>query len=290
MTLRRGTFTCSRRSTRVNWRALVDTVRTIVRIVREEHITFMAGSIAHSAFLSLLPLLLLLLVITAAVGNQTINDEVAALAQDYLSPTGEELLYSALTDATDRAGASVVGVATLLWGMLRVFRGLNTAFDELYGDRSTGLLRTTVEGVIVFVAIVVATVGTAVGVAVLALVDETITQVLTPVVLLLGLTAAFYPLYYLLPEPDLAYLEAVPGTVVAACGWALLEVVFGYYVDLVNTDSTFGLLGSVIILLVWLYAIAFVLLVGAVVDVVLAGRHRDATAPDTDEGSTVVGS
>ena len=264
----------------MDWRRVVATVRTVVEEVRENNITFMAGSIAHSAFLSLLPLVLLLLVITVAVGNDTLTEELLSLSRRYLSPVGQGLLYEALANASDRAGASVVGVVTLLWGMLRVFRGLNTAFDELYGDGASGIVEQLIDGAVVFLCIVVATLGTAGGIALLAVVDNPVTTALNPLVLVVGLAAAFFPMYYRFPQPDVHPREALPGTLVAAVGWMLLEVVFGLYVDMIEAVSMYGVLGSIILLLVWLYAVAFVLLVGAVVNLVLAGRHRsDGESP-----------
>ena len=265
----------------MDWQGAVSTVRTVVEEVRENNITFMAGSIAHSAFLSLLPLLLLLLVITLAVGNETLTAELLEFSRRYLSPVGQGLLYEALANASDRAGASIIGIVTLLWGMLRVFRGINTAFDELYGDDSSGILEQVLDGIVVFVSIVLATLGTALGITYIAVGDHPVGVALNPLVLVVGLIVAFFPIYYRFPQPDIHPREALPGTLVAAVGWVLLEVVFGLYVDLVEAVSMYGVLGSIILLLVWLYAVAFVLLVGAVVNLVLAGRHRpDAEAPD----------
>lgn len=268
----------------MNWRNLLATGRTIGQELREHDINFMAGSIAYSAFLSLLPLLLLLLVVTAALGNQTINEEVVGLARRYLSPTGEALLFSALMEASDRAGASLLGVVSLLWGMLRVFRGLSAAFDELYGENQTGFVRQVIDGVVVFLVIAVVTVGTAVGVALVAAGDHPLAVYLSPIVLVGGLVIAFYPMYYVFPDPDLHPIEPLPGAVVAAVGWGILEFAFGVYADLVNTVSVYGLVGSVILLLVWLYGVAFLLLLGATINVVLAGRHEDDVADGRSTG------
>lgn len=259
----------------MDWRAAVEFAKTVGEEVREHNITFMAGSIAHSAFLSLLPLLLLLLVITAAVGNEALTRELVSLSRQYLSPVGQGLMFEALTNATDRAGASVVGVVTLVWGMLRVFRGINTAFDELYGGDESDLLEQVVDGLVAFLSMVVATLGTAAGVTLLAVGDHPAAIVLNPLALVVGLTVAFFPMFYIYPSVDLRPREALPGTVVAAVGWVLLEVLFGFYVDVVETVSMYGVLGSMILLLVWLYAVAFVLLVGATVNLVLGERHAD---------------
>ena len=259
----------------MDWRAAAGFVEDVVEEIRANNITFMAGSIAHSAFLSLLPLLLLLLVVTTAVGNETLNQELVRMSRRYLSPVGQGLLFEALTNASDRAGASVIGVVTLVWAMLRVFRGINVAFDELYGDGESDLLEQVVDGLVVFVSVVVATLGTAAGVTLLALDEHPAALVLNPLALVVGLSLAFFPMFYVFPEADLRPREALPGTVVAAVGWVLLEVVFGIYVDVVETVSMYGVLGSTILLLVWLYAVAFVLLVGATVNLVLQDRRME---------------
>lgn len=256
-------------------RRVVDLGRDVVEVMREHDVTFMAGSIAHAAFLSLFPLLVLLLIVAAAVGNDLLTERIVELSQAYLSPAGEGLVFDALTNASERAGASIIGVASLLWGMLRVFRGLGTAFDALYGSGESTFVGQMLDGLIVFVALVLATVGAGFGAAVLAVGDHPLVQALNPLVLVLGLTVAFFPLYYVLPEPEIGAREALPGTVVAAVGWTAMEALFGIYVDLANTVSLYGTMGAVILLLVWLYGSAFVLLVGATVNVVLAGRHEN---------------
>ncbi len=259
----------------MNPRQVVTFVNDVLRILRENNVTFMAGSIAHAAFLSILPLLLLLLIIAGAVGNEYLTEQIVGLAHEYFSPAGEDIVFDALTDASERAGASVIGVVSLLWGMLRVFRGLGTAFDELYGVGETSFLDRIIGGLVVFIAIVVATVGAGMGAALLALWDHPVLEIFNPIVLIFGLTFAFFPMYYVFPEPDVTVRGALPGTVLAAVGWTVLEVLFGFYVDMANTVTADGALGAIILLLLWLYASAFVLLLGAVVNIVLANGLRD---------------
>ena len=243
-------------------------------MVREHNVTFMAGSIAHAAFLSLLPLLLLLLIIVGAVGNDHLTQQVVVMARDHLSPAGEGLVFEALRNASDRAGASLIGVASLLWGMLRIFRGLNTAFDELYDSGRTSVLRKLIDGVVVFLVILIATVGAGFAAAVLAALDHPVVEALTPFVLFVGLAIAFFPMYYVFPDPDVSVREVLPGTLIAAAGWVALEAVFTVYAALVNTVGTYETLGAVILLLVWLYGNALVLLVGTAVNVVIGGHQR----------------
>ncbi|SEW13011.1 YihY/virulence factor BrkB family protein [Natrinema salifodinae] len=260
-------------------RRIYSVARDVAAVIDEHNVTFMAGSIAHAAFLSLLPLLLLLFIIAGAVGNDYLTEQLVAMARDHLSPAGQGLVYEALTHASERAGASLIGLVSLLWGMLRIFRGINTAFDELYADDESSFLEQLVDGAIVFTVIFVATVGAGFGATTLAAIDHPLVEVLTPFALFLALAAAFFPMYYVFPEPDVSMREALPGTVIAAAGWVLLEAIFGIYADLVNTVGTFETLGAVILLLIWLYGNALVLLVGAAVNVVI-GNHRPEDGPD----------
>ncbi|MGQ3411140.1 YihY/virulence factor BrkB family protein [Natrinema sp. LN54] len=257
--------------------------RDVVAVVDEHNVTFMAGSIAHAAFLSLLPLLLLLFIVAGAVGNDYLTEQIVAVARDHLSPAGQGLVYEALTHASKRAGASLIGIVSLLWGMLRIFRGLNTAFDELYGAGERSVSGKFVDGIVVFLAIVIATTGVSFATATLATVNHPVVVAVTPLVLFCGLVVAFFPIYYVFPEPDVSAREALPGTLIAAAGWVVLEALFGVYADLVNTVGTFDTFGAVILLLIWLYGTSFVLLVGVAVNVVIGEYHPEAGPADSNE-------
>ena len=261
-------------------RRVVSVARDVVAVIDEHNVTFMAGSIAHAAFLSLLPLLLLLFIVAGAVGNEYLTEQLVAMARDHLSPAGQGLVYEALTHASERAGASLIGIVSLLWGMLRIFRGISTAFDELYQDGESSFAGKLLDGAVVFAVILIATVGAGFGATTLAAVDHPVVELLTPFALFVGLTVGFFPMYYVFPDPDVSVREALPGTVIAAAGWVVLETVFGIYADLVNTVGTFETLGAVILLLIWLYGNALVLLVGAAVNVVIGGHH----ATDLEDG------
>jgi len=256
-------------------------VRRTFTVVREHRITFMAGSIAYAAFLSLLPLLMLVLIIAGAVGNDVLTERLTSMTESHLSPAGEGLVYEALTNASDRAGASLLGVVSLIWGMFRIFRGIETALNELYGTERQSVRDKVADGVVVFTALTVAILGVSAAAALLARVDHPLGRLLNPFLLFVGLSVAFFPIYRFLPDLDVDAREALPGTMVAAVGWVVLEVVFGLYTNLVSTVGTYETLGAVILLLIWLYGNAFVLLVGVAVNIVVAGRDTAETGAKT---------
>lgn len=249
--------------------------RDVFSEVRRQNVPFMAGSIAYSAFVSLFPLLLLALLVASALGGQALADLVIRYTGSYLTPTGRELVTDAILRAGSRAELSIVGVFVLGWGVLKVFRGLDVAFSALYGTtRSNDLLDQLRDGVVVLSAIALAVAATFAASAAFALLSWVpFIGVLNPVLLVVGLTLAFFPIYYVYPDRSLAPRQVLPGTVFAAVGWAVLQAVFQVYVSISSTAELYGFVGAVLLVITWLYFSAFVLLLGATINVTLS-RHR----------------
>ncbi|WP_135827681.1 YihY/virulence factor BrkB family protein [Halorussus halobius] len=264
-------------------------VRETWREVRDENVTFMAGSIAYYAFVSLLPLLVFALVVLAALDSAAFTARLSALTEAFLTPYARQLLVESLDASAARTGMSVVGALTLLWGMSRIFQGLDVAFSEIYDTRAEkSLLSTARNGVVVFLALGLAVAAFAVVGSVAAFApDLPHPSVANPLLLVAGLAVAFVPVYYVFPDVDLTVREVLPGVVFAAVGWTALGVVFqGYVAYATRYETIYGTLGSAFVLLVWLYASGLVVLVGGVLNAVLAGRTGDEHALGvTDEVS-----
>lgn len=247
---------------------------TVLREARARDVPFMAGSIAYQTFVSLVPLLVLAFLLVALVDDETLARRMLAVAGATLPETGTELLASAVTGRTEGAGASLIGVVTLVWGALRLFRGLDTAFSEIYGTRGEdSLLDQFWDGLVVLVALGGALLA-AVGATVAFAIPSSPLGLAEPVVLVVGLAGAFLPMYWRFPDVSVSLRATVPGAVVAAAGWALLQVLFELYVGYASATSAGGTLGAVLLLLVWLYLGSLCLLGGAVVNAVAAGYDR----------------
>lgn len=264
-------------------------LRAMVAETTENHLTFMAGSLAFYAFLSLIPLFILAFITASVVGGEAFARQVTGLLESVLTDSAREVLADVLTDPSGQTGASALGLLTLLWSALKLFRGLDIAFDAVYGVREAKSLPKQLRDAV----IVLAAVGLAVGAivltgGVLALVPlfPSVERFSAPL-LVVGLFVAFLPLYYFVPDVDLSLLEVVPGTVLAALGWTVTEFVFQFYVAYAGQYAAYGVVGGVLLVLIWLYYSCSVLLFGAVVNVVLAGRsgHLDTDSESLDAQS-----
>ncbi|WP_071391202.1 YihY/virulence factor BrkB family protein [Haloprofundus marisrubri] len=266
------------------------TVKATVQKVRDENLTFLAGSLAYNAFVSLIPLLLLLLLAAGTIGDEALTRRITVLTNEYLTPNAQELVTEAVTNTSGQTGLSVLGVLVLLWGALKLFRGLDVAFAEVYNTTDElsflGQLR---HGFVAFVTVAVSLFAVGLAGGVFAYLQLPFLHVLNPLLLLCGLSLAFLPMYYVFPSVDVRLAEALPGAVVAAGGWALLEIGFQLYAANAGQYEAYGVIGGVLLLVTWLYFSGLVLLVGAAVNAVIWEQrysaefappdHADSTAP-----------
>lgn len=242
---------------------------------RRQNLPFLAGSLAFYAFVSLLPLLLLVLVGATLFAGETVANYLLRLTRLYLSPAGEDLIATALTDAASWVGSSAIGLVVLVWAAFRMFLGLDIAFAAIYGtDPAETPIRDRVrDGLVVLLAIVL-TITAAVGtVALFAFLPEfRFSGVVDTLLLVAGLLVAFYPLYLVFPDVDVTPWEVFPGALLAAVGWTLLQSLFQFYVSVTALADVFGVISGALLFLLWLYFGSLVLLAGIVLNVVLAGR------------------
>lgn len=250
------------------------TIRSVVALVADRNLTYLAAGIAFYAFVSVIPLILLTVAVASVVGGEALANQVTGILGQQLSSAGQDSVTQALTQTTGRGAASVVGFLGLAWSALKLFRGLDQAFDELYlDDVETSLLEQVRNGFVVVVGIALA-IGlvVAVGVALSFLqLDFPFANILGSLLLSALLALAFLPLYYVLPPVDVSIREVLPGAAVAAGGWVLLQIGFRLYAANAGRYAAYGMIGAVLLFVTWLYFASIVVLLGGAVNAV----HRE---------------
>ncbi len=251
------------------------TTRETLGYAREQEITFLAAGIAYYAFVSILPALLLALAIASFVGGDAFADHVVGTVQTLLSPKAQDIVQDSLSSASGRRNATIIGFLVLIWSTLRVFRGLDEAFSRVYGvNVAEPFTETLTDAAVVLSVIAVGVAGVAVvNILLPSLAWLPFERTLASLALLFALVPVFLPLYYFFPDTDVTVREVLPGTIFATLGWTALQAGFSVYVDSAAQFSAYGVLGGALLLVTWLYLGGIVLLFGAVINAVLAGRH-----------------
>ncbi|WP_265111433.1 YhjD/YihY/BrkB family envelope integrity protein [Halosolutus halophilus] len=276
-------------------RGAVPFVKGVVTGIQEKNVPFMAASIAYQAFISLIPLLVLVFFLVSIVGDEQFATEVGAATEGFLPESGQLLLENAIEDSPATAGSSIIGLVVVLWGSLKIFRGLDTAFSEIYGSATeNSFVDQLTDALVAFGAIGLAAVAAGVASIVFAFFpDSLFVGLLNPALLVVGLTLAFLPMYYRFPDVEVSIRDVLPGVVVAAVGWTVLQSLFQVYVSFASDSESAGPVGAILLVLTWLYFGGLILLSGAVVNATYTGRidlddagtGSDATGSTGDESS-----
>ncbi|SEH14554.1 membrane protein [Natronorubrum sediminis] len=250
-----------------------ETLVSIYRTASDRDLTFLAAGFAYYAFVSVIPLVLLALVVGSLLGGEATAERLILVAGDFLPEAGEALVVEALTTESGRSQATAVALVVSTWGALKVFRGLSLAFERIYDEAvEVTIVDQLKDGLVVIFAGVGALalmilIGTVLGLAADAL---PFGGWLSWLSLLIGLILVFLPMYYVLPPVPVEVTEILPGAVVAAVGWTGLQGGFQLYAANASQYEAYGAVGVVILFVTWLYFAGILILLGAVVNVVLA--------------------
>jgi membrane protein len=240
----------------------------------------MAAAMSYYFLLALLPLLIFL---SAMLGYLPIPnlfgqllDILAVLVPPAAMQMVEHLLASLLTP--HRGGLLSFGLLSYLWtasgGFAASIEALNVAYDvekarSWWRDRLQALLLTLTTGLLSLLGLLLIIAGPRFGHLLTDLfpVPEAFGDIwpaLRLVTIFVIFVGAVEIQYCLAPNRKQRFLDTLPGAVVAVFGIFLSSAGLGYYfAHFSNYNKTYGSLGAVIILMLWFYVVAFLLIVGA---------------------------
>jgi membrane protein len=259
----------------------------------EDEVGTMAGGVAFFAILGIAPALIALL---ALFGLITDPSQTAAIAKDLaavLPDTARPLVLDQLQTVTSGGTGSltttfVVAAATALWSASGSTQKLLTSIQSIYERPETrGILRlytlaiALALGSVVFVAVAVALLAGASAVTGgLSTPVRLLVEVVRWVLLVVLVTVALAVVYRISPDrpgPRLRLLSL--GSAAATVVWVAGSVVFAVYVDHYSSYSqTYGALAAVVVVMLWLYLTAYIVMMGAEINVE-AERRIDEDGP-----------
>lgn len=249
----------------------VDFAKTVLGEMNDLELRYPATALAYYAFVSFVPLLLLVIVV---LGRQVAIGVYAGSA-NFVTPAAQQLIYEALTTASGRTGAALLSIGAIAWGGANVAIGFLTVVERVEGTPERPLRGQLRDGAVVLGALSVAMVSIfllSLGLSVLE--AGPLVTVAGFAVLPLVLTAAFLPLYYVPSQMVNAPAAALPGALTTACGWTVLHAGIQFYTANATRYAVYGVLSGIIIILTTTYVAAGVLMMGVVVNATFA-RERD---------------
>lgn len=257
-----------------------DILKRTVASIKDDHVQMMAAGLAFYTMLAIFPALVALISIYGLVSDPTqVQDQIETVTSNLPEETSaliESQLTGIVESSTTALGwATVIAIVGALWtassGMQQGVKAINRAYDE---EETRGFLR--LRGLalgLTFTYMVIAIVSTGLILAVPPLLDrldlgqaaEVLLSIAQFVLLAVVFMAGLAILYRYAPdraEPRWKWISA--GAVVATIVWIIASIGFSLFVSQFgNYQETYGALAGVIILLLWFFISAFVVLMGA---------------------------
>jgi membrane protein len=266
--------------TREQWRAVAGAVYSRFGDVG---ITDRAATLAYYGFLSLFPALIVAVSLLALFGSypgtyESIIDTLREAAPGAAVDAIDSGLRGVLQNSGSASRLLGIGLVVALISATGATGAAIRALDVINERPSRGIVRSRVAQLLLtlalmallllaFTALLVAgplfsSIADAAG---LEASSRSLVSALRYPVGLVALLAALLLLYWQGPAgPKRGPLAHLPGALLAAALWLIASIGFSFYVSHFGSyDATYGALGTIIVLLIWLYVGNLALLIGA---------------------------
>ncbi len=255
--------------------------------------THLAAMIAYYGLLSLVPLLFLLLWPLTLLGRQGDSSFLIRQVRETLPNQSIGDIVSTVNTLREHGAAlGLVGLVLLVWSSLGFLSATASALNIIYGVPNGPFLRQKLQILVLIVVGFAAVTLSVTGLTVLsawthdgtrALLGAGGSQEIAGQIFSTVATVAFlFGTYRYIPNTTVTARQVLPGVVFATVGVQASLRLLPTYNALVATVPTIKALGGIVILLVWFYLMANIVLLGAEINwwYAIGARAASATAPE----------
>lgn len=265
----------------------------------QDNIGLVAAGIAFYGMLAVFPAIVVLVTLYGLVADpEAVQRQVAAMS-GVVPENALAILERQMTDVASAAQSRLtyglaIALALALWSASAGVKAMMTALNIAYDEQETrgfiwfnvlGLLLTigAVVAIIVTLALIVA-LPAIIGLLPLGSAGQWLVSVARWPILLVLVIFGMGVLYRLGPcRRGARWQWLSPGAAAATVLWIIASLLFSWYVSsFASYNETYGSLGAAIILLMWFYISAYVLLLGAELNAELERHTRHDTTVGED--------
>ena len=281
-----------------------DIVRLLWEKIATNHVSMLAAGVAFYAFLSLFPGLVALVSLYGLIADPVDVEQHIASLGGVLPEAARNLLSDQLRSITAHSNTSlsftlVASLAFAWWSAAAAMKALMEAINIAHGEADPrGVLRFNLEALLLTLGAMVFTMLALVGVVVVPIalqfldslglpreVGDLLAFVRWPILaafVLFGL-AVLYTVGPGHSRPRWRWLSW--GSLTATVLWLLGSALFSLYVSIFNSyNKTYGSLSAVVVLMLWLYLSAGVVILGAQLDAVIEQCRAGGPPPGPPAG------
>ena len=256
---------------------------------RRTNMSLLAASIAYYSFFSMVPLLLIATSIGSIFfGNAIVTGQLTSTLNQMFGGAATGIIEAVVESSYSQRSFLTVGgaFAILLLGSSYVFVQLRNALNIIWGVKEQKSLIRFFESRLASVAMVMGTVAllllwlvTSASISALILLSKNLTtyspvaiELANFVLFFLATMILFAMIYKFLPSVKLTWTDVGLGALVTAFLFSAGGHAAAFYLSKIDIGSFYGVAGSIVFILVWLYISAHIFLFGVVFTKVFASR------------------
>jgi len=274
----------------LSFRALKATVQEFQR----DDALGIAAQLAYYLILALFPFILVLVSLMGTFGSEELASEVLTYFQRVMPQQAyaiiETFTANIISGQAEAPGLFTFGILFTIWAASGAFAALINALNRAYDVQETrpfwkvrgiAILMTLGLSVLVLIGVLLLVLGPQIG--------DTIAQVFgLKDTFELGWNIARWPaalffmvftvalLYYFAPDVEQPFRWITPGGLIGVLLWVLASVTFNFYVSNFGSyNKTYGSIGAVIVLLLYLYISSLTIVFGATLNAILVRMKEE---------------
>ena len=272
-------------------RDIYDAVDEFSKGMSRRRITTYSAACAYYLFMSLIPMIMLL--VSVIQYTPLTQDMILEAISDYVPDSLYEILNSIISSIYSGGRVALtISILLTIWSaaasMKALMRGMDSVYDaERHEDFFVFSLRACIYMVVFVLMLLLSFFVMVYGGQILQLLYNflphngavdwlfDIAGYMRFIVVLAVLALVFSFTYWRMPARKLRYKAQWPGAVFCALGWAVFSVIFSFYVSVSNRFGAYGLIGTVIVAMIWLYYCFYFLLLGGYINHFIDQRRAE---------------
>jgi len=267
----------------INW--IIPLAKDLYFRFNDDDVPALASQLAYYFILALFPFLIFLINLisfTPITSEQALNDLskiIPDIAYDIIKKVIDQ------TSHTNRQTFLSFSMVATLWtasnGMIAVIKSLNKAYDQhetrsLWKVRLLSIVATIAFAFTIILSFFLLILGEVIGKSIFVFLGLSNSfkilwsyiRFISPAAIMI---VVFALLYRYMPNRRMKYSEVLAGSIFSTVGWFTISVLFSIYVNnFSNYANTYGSIGGIILLIIWLYWISIIILLGGELNAALA--------------------
>jgi len=287
---------------------LVDFFKLTFKEVGEDHVSAFAGNLTYKTLFAIFPFFTFLLSLLGLFNAKNLVTDMIDYLSGVMPGSATKFIETQLLSITKSQAESaftvgaIISIALALWGVSGAFRSIMEAMNVMYEveeDRpawkvyglsifmslAVVILMVSAFGIVIFGGSVGGGLAEAIG---LGSIFQTVWSIVQWPIVACIVLFTFALIYYFAPAAKQKFTWISPGAVLAFAFWLVFSLLFSFYVGASDSYSaTYGSLAGVIILMLYVYYSAFIMLVGAEMNQVIewhipGGKDEGEKVPEED--------